>query len=107
MSDLIRRAGGDDTSSCFAAARPHINDIVRAADHVQIMFDHDHGRSLTDQCVKYAQQCLDIKRMQADGGFVEDEYRVRLYPAYLAGQLQPLRFAAGQAGRFFSQSQIS
>ena len=50
---------------------------------------------------------LHIQRMQADGGLIKDKDGVRLASAHLAGQLEPLRLAAGQAGRGFPQGEVA
>ena len=47
-----------------------------------------------------------VQGMQADGGLVKDEDGVRLAPAHLAGQLQPLGFPAGEAGGGLPQGQV-
>ena len=40
-------------------------------------------------------------------GLIEHKAGVRLRPAHLAGQLQPLCLAAGQARRFLAQRQVA
>ena len=68
--------------------------------------DNDRG-AVIQQRLEHAQQHPHIQRMQTDAGLVEYEYRVRLRAANLAGQLEPLRLAARQAGRFLAQCQIA
>ena len=76
--NLGRRSGGDDSSAVRAAARPHINDEVRVPDHIQIVFDDDHGGSIVNKRLEDAKERADIQRMQADGRFVKDEYGIGL-----------------------------
>ena len=45
--------------------------------------------------------------MQADGGLVKDKDGVRLAPAHLAGELEPLGLTAGQAGSGFPQGEVA
>ena len=103
----LRCPCGNDRAAVGAAAGTHINDIVRIAYHIKIMFNDDHGCSMFDQCLEDAEQSLYIQRMQADGRFVENEDGIGLCLSHLAGKLQPLGFAAGKTGRFFAKSQIS
>ena len=60
-----------------------------------------------DERLEHAHQRFNVQRMQADGRLVEDEHGIALRPAHLAGQLQPLRLAAGKAGRLLAESQIA
>ena len=39
--DLARRSAGHDSAAVLPPAGPHVDDVVRAADHVQIVFDDD------------------------------------------------------------------
>lgn len=60
-----------------------------------------------DQGSEHAQQRAHVQRVQADGRLVKDKHCVMLGPAHLAGQLQPLCLAAGQARRFLAQRQVA
>ena len=39
----------------FAAAGAHIDDIIRIADHVKIVFNHNNGRVVFNQSLKNAE----------------------------------------------------
>ena len=55
-----------------------------------------------------AMQLLDVGRMQAGRGLVEDVERVAaLHPLQFGRQLDPLRLAAGKLGRRLAQPQIA
>ena len=71
------------------------------------MLDDDHSGAVIDQCLEYTDECPDVQRVQADGGLVEDEHRIRLCLSHLACQLQALCLAAGETGRLFSECQVS
>ena len=62
---------------------------------------------MVDERLEYAQKRAYVQRMQADGRLVKDEYGIVLRPAHLAGKLQPLRLAAGKAGRFLAERQVA
>ena len=63
----------------------------------------DARRAVFDQGSEHAQQRAHIQRVQADGRLIKDKHCVMLGLAHLAGQLQPLCLAAGQARRFLAQ----
>ena len=71
------------------------------------MLDDDNGRAVIEQRLKNAEQHPHVERVQTDGRFVEHENGIRLRFADLAGQLQPLRLAAGETGRFLAQREIA
>ena len=107
MLDLLRRSGSDDPSALHAAAGAYIHDIVCVADDVEIMFDHNDRRPLTDQMAEDGKECLHIQRVQTDRGLIKNKDGIRLPLAHLTGQFQTLRFAAGQTGGFFAECQIT
>ena len=53
LGDLLRRALGHNTASFFAALGPQIDNPVRIADHVQVVFDDDDGIAQVGQPVKH------------------------------------------------------
>ena len=71
------------------------------------MLDDDNGRAVIKQRLKNAEQHPNIEWVQTDGRFVEHENGIRLHFADLAGQLQPLRLAAGETGCFLAQREIA
>ena len=72
------------------------------------MFDQDHGVAGVDQTVQLQQQLVDVGRMQAGGGFVQHVNGVAALRALqFAGQLDALRFAAGQFSGGLAQAQVS
>ena len=66
------------------------------------MLNDDDRRAVFDQGLEHTQQRAHVQRVQADGRLVKDKHRVMLGLAHLAGQLQPLCLAAGQARRFLA-----
>jgi hypothetical protein len=53
--DLTRRAGHDDRASAFAALGSEIDEPVRAADHVQVVLDHEQRVPDLEQLPERAQ----------------------------------------------------
>ena len=54
----FRRSAGDDPAAGFSAAGTHVDDVVRAANHVQVMLDHNYRGAVVNQDLEYAQQYL-------------------------------------------------
>ena len=71
------------------------------------MFNDNDRRAIVQKRLKDAEQNPHVQRVQPDGGFVEDENRIGLRFADLACQLEPLRFAAGQARCFLAEREIA
>ena len=105
--DLLRRACCHDAAAALAAARPHVDDIVRVADDIKVVFDDNDRCAVVQQGLEHPQQHLHVQRVEADAGLIENEHRVGLGAADLAGQLEALGLAAGEAGRLFAQRQVS
>ena len=60
LADFFRRTRRNDFSAFLAAARSHIDHIIRIFYHIQIMLNNDNGRSAFDQFLKYKKQRLYI-----------------------------------------------
>lgn len=52
-ADVLRRAGSHHAAAFLAAARPHIDHIIRVADHIQVVLDDDHGRAVAEQSLEH------------------------------------------------------
>ncbi len=63
------------------------------------MFHDYNGVSRVAQTLEQPNEAIDIPRVQADGRFIEDVDRVNESLADRVGQLDALRFAAGQRAR--------
>ena len=107
MPDLLRRAGGDNAAARITSAGAHVDDIIGTADHIEIVLNDDDGRAAIEQRLEHAQQHPHIQRVQADAWLVEHEHGIRLDAPDLAGQLQPLRLAAGEARRLLTEPRPS
>ena len=77
---FLRRPAGDDLSARFAAARSHVDDIVRIFDYIQVVFNDDNGCTVMKKRLKDAQQNLHIQRMRRKLGLEK-----RLVAVYKVG----------------------
>ena len=79
MGDEVRwRASNHYLSPGVAAFWAEVDDIVRLADHLQIMLHHHHRIALIHQRLQDMQEFLDIRQMQPGRGLIEEVERARL-----------------------------
>ena len=112
--DLRRRAFEYQLTAVLAGFRAEVDQPVGGGDHVQIVFDHQHRMTGVQQFREGAEQSRDVIEVQAGGRFVEQEQLaagglVLLCRGGLgeeAGQLQPLRLAAGQRRHRLAQRHV-
>jgi hypothetical protein len=97
LCHIFRRAGGHDLAPAIAAFGADVDDPVGGFDHIQVVFDHDHGIALFHEFVQHVQQLAHIFEMQPRGRFIQDIQRAaRGAAAELLGQFHPLRLTARQ-----------
>ena len=90
------------------AARVQLDDVVGALDHVQVVLDHDAANArLASSRSKQSSKRCDVRGMQAGGRLDEQEQAARLAAGgQVAGQLEPLAFAAGERVGRLAQAQV-
>lgn len=108
MRDFLRRAGRDDGATAAAALGAKVDDIVSTLNDVEIVFDDDDRVTRIDKLVQDLDQAVDIRDVQAGGRLIED---IDSLPGVAAGQfigqLDALRFAAGQRRGGLAQLDIT
>src|SRR5205809_10272 len=70
--DFFRGAVRNDAPAAGAALRAQVDQMVRAADHVQVVFDHDNRVALVDQPVQDVQELTGVLEVQAGRGLIEE-----------------------------------
>ena len=85
-------------AAVLSATGPQIQDVIRALQDVQVMFDDHHGVALLQQCVEGPKQFGDVVHVQTCGGFVKHKKGVALPipTGKKSRQFDALRFAATQ-----------
>ena len=68
---LGHRPLGDDAAAVGARAGSDLDEVVRVAQHGHVVIHHHHGVAVGQKVVHDAQQPLDVRRMQPDGGLVQ------------------------------------
>ncbi len=96
FQDLLERAFGHDGTAVDARAGAEVDHPVGGADRVLVMLDDDDGVAEVAQAAQRREQAVIVLLVQADAGFVEDIQHARQAGADLAGEADPLAFAAGQ-----------
>jgi len=106
LLQLFIRGRSDDLPTVFASAGTQIEDVIGSTHHVGIVLHHQNGISQIAQFMQDVDQPRRIAAMQADGGFVEHVERADQARAQRGGQLDSLRFAAGERGGQAVQRQV-
>ena len=60
LSNRFERSGSDNPATLLTAPRAHIDDIIRIAYHIQVVFDDHYGSPPVNQGLENAQQYLHI-----------------------------------------------
>ena len=104
--DLRRRALRHHVAAVDAGRRPHVDQMVGAADGVLVVLDHQHGVAQRLQPPQRAEQPLVVALVQADRGLVQHIQHAGQAGADLRGQPDALALAARQRGRAARQRQV-
>ena len=91
-------AGEEQLAAEFAGAGAEIDDVSRRRDGVGIVLDDEDGVAEVAQGFEDVDEALGVARMQADGRLVENVERADQMRAERGGELDALRFAAGERG---------
>ena len=97
--DLVGLAGRHHLAAVLARARPHVDDVVGAADGVLVVLHHDDGVAQIAQALERGDKPLVVALVQADGRLVQDVEHAHEARADLRGQADALRLAARERGR--------
>jgi hypothetical protein len=86
LYQFLQRARGHHLSTLRPSSRAKIDDVIRLADGVFIVFHHHNAIALVLQTVQRAQQPRIVTGVQADGGLVQDITHATQVRAQLRGQ---------------------
>src|ERR1035437_5244934 len=106
--DLLGGAHRNRHPPLLAALGAHVDQPVRALDHVEVVLDHDHAVARVDEALEDLQQPLHVGEVQPGGGLVEDvERRARGYLRELRGELDALGLTAGERGCRLAEADVA
>src|SRR4051794_19757511 len=94
--ELVERTLADHLAAVDAGTRPHVDDMVRVANRILVMLDHEHGVTERLQALQRFEEAIVVFLVEADRGFVEHVEHARQTAADLAGEADALALAAAQ-----------
>lgn len=99
LCDRVGVSGCDEFTTACATFGSDIDDPVGCFDHIELMFDDDHGIAVVYEAMEDGEQALDIFEVESCGGFVEDVKGVACGTAgKLFGEFDALGFTARKRG---------
>ena len=114
--DLFGSANHYHFATGGAGVGTQVDDPVRLADDVEVVFDHDDAVALVDHALEHGEEDTDVLEVKAGGGFVEEEEGRATGVFTGAGggpfgevtdQLEPLAFAAAEGVDRLTGAEIS
>ena len=94
---ILRRSFKYYGAPAVSALRSQIDDMIRAFDHIKIVFDHDHGITKLYQLVQNVDQAMNVSNVKSCRRLIEDINGIpRTTLAQFGRQLDALRFTAGE-----------
>ena len=107
IENLCSKQGGDNEKLIFKILKrgeklkidtaKEENDLVDGGlRYVEVVLNDNDRCAVVQQGLEHPQQHLHVQRVEADAGLIENEHRVGLGAADLAGQLEALGLAAGE-----------
>ena len=91
-----QRPGGDHASAVDPGARPEIDEVLRGADRLLVVLDHDHGVPGFPELLERREEQAVVPGVQADGRLVEDVADAAQARSELRGESDALGLAAAQ-----------
>ncbi len=92
--DLLRRALRDDLTTTLASPGAEVHHVVRGADRLLVMLDHEDRVAGVAQMLQRLEKLSLVAVVQADARLVEDVQHVHEAAADLARKSDPLRLSA-------------
>ena len=98
LEHFVVGAGEEEFAAEFAGAGAKVDDAIGGLNGVRIVLDYEDGVAEVAEGFEDIDQALGVARVQADGRLVENVQRADEMRAERSGQLDALRFAAGERG---------
>jgi len=103
--------GRHDLSSLVAAFGTEVDHPVGGGNHVEVMFDHQHGLTVEHQTTEDFQKLADVVEVKPRGGFVKYVEMpfggvARFSFSENLRKLQALRFAAREGGKRLTEFDV-
>src|SRR5208283_3839628 len=98
LQDFGVVAGEEQLAAEFARAGTQIEDAIGGLNGVRVMLDDEHGVAEIAETFQDVDEALGVARVQADGGLVQNVKCTDKMRTQRRGQLDALRFPAGESG---------
>lgn len=96
----------DHLTAVAADTGAELHEVIGGSDDIGLMLDHQNGVALVPQLVQQSDHPLDIVRVQAGGGFVEDVGGIGEGGAEVADHRDPLSLSAGETAGGVIQAEV-
>ncbi|CAI08311.1 hypothetical protein ebB134 [Aromatoleum aromaticum EbN1] len=107
-SDGFRGGAAKDFAAAPAPFRTQVDQPVGSLDDIEVVLDDDDGVAVIAQAVQYAEQQLDVAKVQAGRRLVEDvEGTAGVAFRQLERELDALRFAARKRRRALPEANVA
>ena len=107
LQNFRQRARRHEFAAVNARAGAEVNDVIRIADRVGVVLDHEHGVAEVAQALERGQQAVVVALVQADARLVQDVEHADQARADLGGQPDALRLAAAQRAALAVEREIA
>ena len=97
----------DDVAAAAAGLGADFDDVIGGANHGLVVFDDDDGVAGVGERTDDRDEPVDVARVQADAGLIEDEERVDERGAEAAREVDALHLAAGERFRRAVEREIA
>ena len=93
--NFLRRTARHDASAVRATFGSEVDDVVSALNHIEVVFNHDHGIANANQTLQHIEQLMDVRKVESRGWLIQNVDRAarRSFRKFFS-QLDPLSFAA-------------
>jgi len=105
---LFWRTRHHDLTTLNASFGSKVDDPVGAADHIQVVLNHQDGVTLIHQPLDHIHQLVHVVEAQTRGGLIDQvEGFAGGAPGKFGGELHPLRLTAGESGGRLAQLHLA
>ena len=71
-------AGDNQTTALVPAFRPQVEDPIRALDHIEVVFDHEHRVPRLDEALEAIKQALNLEKAVEGADLVVNRFKLQV-----------------------------
>jgi hypothetical protein len=108
LGDVLGGTFGDDPAAAVAAFGAEVDDPVAGLDDIEVVLDDEDGVAGVDEAGEDPEEATHVFEVEAGGRLVEDVDGAAGGPLpQLRGELDPLRFTAGEGGGGLAEADVA